>query len=146
MYCLLGFALVGSMILCMFMTNKGKYNNNFEKLLDCDQKKKYKSIKKERLRIYLEGHFIGILIALLVCYNIKLESCKKICLFLVTSIGINYLYYNLIPKRDYMLKHLNSMDQNKAWLEQYLYMKNLHKLGFLLGIIGYILIGRNWCK
>ena len=44
-----------------------------------------------------------------------------------------------------MLEHLNNVKQNKAWLAIYKEMKLRCKLGLLLGILGYIVLGNGVC-
>ena len=145
MYCILGAGLVGSMIFCMFLSDKSKYNKKFMLLLNEEQLKKYKKIKNERMNIYLQGYFLGLVIGLLVAMNSNVDKTKKLCMFLVISLGINYLFYSLYPKSDYMLNHLTTKCQNKAWLAQYKYMKTNHLLGFTFGMAGYILLGNYFC-
>ena len=145
MYCYIGYGLLGSMLACMILSNKGKYNSAFENLLNSEQKQKYNSIKKERLRIYFEGQILGVILALLLTSKVNLDKCKKICLFITVILGVNYLYYILHPKSDYILRHLNCKQQIDAWLKQYIHMKNLHKIGFILGLMGYVLIGKSLC-
>ena len=145
MYCILGAGLVGSMIFCMFLSDKSKYNKKFMSLLDKDQLEKYKKIKNERMNIYLQGYFLGLVLGLLVALNSNVDRTKKLCMFLVVSLGVNYLFYSLYPKSDYMLNHLTTKCQNKAWLEQYKYMKTNHLLGLTFGMAGYILLGKYFC-
>ena len=144
-FCLVGAVLLGSMIMTMLASKKSKNFVHFMNILDDNQKKIYKSIIKERLYIYIQGIFIGILLGLLVSYKIKNKNCK-ICLFVAISLGFNYLYYSLYPKSTYMLQHLNTKEQNEAWLNIYKEMKFRCKIGLLLGFIGYIMLGMGLCK
>ena len=45
-----------------------------------------------------------------------------------------------------MLLHLKSQQQNAAWLNIYKEMKLRCKLGLLLGLVGYVLLGNGLCK
>ena len=57
-----------------------------------------------------------------------------------TAAFIHYMYYTLSPKSDYMLNHLTTSKQNKAWLEMYKHMKFKYHSGFLFGILTYFFI------
>ena len=58
-YCLVGAALLGSMIMSMLTTKKSKNFRNFMALLDDNQAQVYKSVIKERMSIYIQGLVIG---------------------------------------------------------------------------------------
>ena len=58
--CLLGAGFVGSMVFCMVSTKDAKVFKRFEGLLQPDQLLAYKNIANERLNIYLQGFFIGL--------------------------------------------------------------------------------------
>jgi len=48
----------------------------------------------------------------------------------------NYFYYVLHPKTEWMLAHINTKEQNIAWLTMYKEMQYNYHLGLALGIIG----------
>jgi hypothetical protein len=76
----------------------------------------------------------------------KLGNTPKVCLFIVIALGTNYLMYALYPKSTYMLEHLKSTEQNKAWLAIYKEMKMRCWLGLILGALGYLLLAKGVCK
>ena len=119
---------------------------NFRKLLNQEQLQVYNSITKERMSIYIQGLILGILLAVLVTFNSSLKGTNKLCVFVVIALGVNYLFYTLHPKSTYMLLHLKSQQQNAAWLNIYKEMKLRCKLGLLLGLVGYVLLGNGLCK
>jgi uncharacterized protein YacL len=145
-YCLIGSALIGSMIMTMITSKQSKNFRNFSALLDDDQKQIYKSIIKERMTIYVQGLIIGVIIALFVTFKNNWKRVSNVCLFIVIALGFKYLYYSLYPKSTYLLSHLRSQEQVKAWLEIYKEMKFRCKFGFILGILGYLLLGWGWCN
>ncbi len=49
----------------MSVGKKNKVFKNFEPTLDEDQKKKYREIASERLNLYLQGLFLGLIVAVL---------------------------------------------------------------------------------
>ena len=145
-YCLIGSALVGSMVVSMLSSKKSKNFRNFMALLDDNQQQVYKSIIKERMNLYIQGMVIGVILAILCTFNNKLSRPNNICLFIVIALGFNWVFYTLYPKSAYMLEHITSQDQAKAWLKIYKEMKMRCHIGLLLGIVGYILLGFGWCN
>ena len=145
-YCALGAALLGSSILAMMSSKKSKNFVNFRKLLNQRQLEIYEMVTKERLSIYIQGLILGVLLAVLITFNSSLKGTSKLCVFVVIALGVNYMFYSLHPKSTYMLLHLNSQQQNAAWLNIYKEMKLRSKLGLLLGLAGYILLGNGLCK
>ena len=144
-YCLIGSAFVGSMILTMLASKNSKRFNDFMLLLDEEQKQIYKSVIDERMSIYIQGMVLGIAVAIILVFNSKVSNSVKICMFITIALGINYFYYILSPKSTYMLEHVSSVEQNVAWLGIYKEMKLRCHIGAIMGIIGYILIGRGMC-
>ena len=145
-YCVLGSAFLGSSILTMMSSKYSKNFVNFRKLLNKSQLDIYNVISKERMSIYIKGLILGILLAVLKTFNSSLKGTNKLCVFVVIALGVNYLFYSLHPKSSYMLLHLTSQQQNEAWLNIYKEMKLRCKLGLLLGVAGYILLGNGLCK
>lgn len=145
-FCLIGAALLGSMIMTMLVSKKSKPFVTFMSLLDDNQQQIYKSVIRERTNIYIQGLVIGVALALLITYHTGFKTVGNVCLFIVVSLGFNWAYYLLYPKTTYMLSHLSSGDQVKAWLAIYKEMKFRSYSGLLLGIVGYLLIAVGWCK
>jgi hypothetical protein len=143
--CLLGSILVGTMIINMFSTHKDKVFIDFQKTLSLEQKKIYSNIVNERLKIYLQGYMLGLIFAFLFIYYSNQTKMKKVCIFLTIAISIKILYYRLTPKTTYMLEHLNSQEQNKAWLKIYKHMSRKWIFGAILGGLGYLSLGSGLC-
>jgi hypothetical protein len=147
--CLLGAAFVGSMLFCMGTTKNAGVFKKFEGLLDANQLNNYKAIANERLNIYLQGFFIGLVLAVLSLNFVrqlkKMPTGNKVCLFIVIALGFNYLYYSLYPKSQYMLESLNTPEQVKAWLSIYRHMQMRVKMGVVLGLVGYLLLAYGLC-
>ena len=143
--CLLGGALIGSSVMSMLGCSKGKKFDRFNELLDNNQKKIYADIKNERMSIYIQGLVMGIILASLVVSMSNVNKNSKVCLFILIALGFNYFYYQLYPKSTYMLEHTYSKEQNKAWLEIYKEMKMRHKVGLILGGLGYYVFANGIC-
>ena len=144
-YCLVGSALLGSMLVMMLSSKKSKNFTHYKSLLDDNQLQVYKSVLSERMSIYIQGLVIGTILALLVTYKRILSKTHNICVFMVIALGFNWVYYLFYPKSTFMLSHLNSQNQVKAWIKIYKEMKLRCHLGLLLGIIGYFVLGMGWC-
>ena len=99
----------------------------------------YIKISNERRNIYFQGLILGILISyfILTFLNIK-NLYHRITFFLAITLSVSVLYYFLIPKSDYMLNHLTTQQQNKAWLEVYVNMQQKYITGFILGSLSSI--------
>jgi len=65
----------------------------------------------------------------------KLTTTSLVCLVIVVSFFTNYFYYILSPKSTYMLDHINSPEQTKAWLVMYKEMQYNYHFGIVIGII-----------
>ena len=143
---LLGAALLGSSILTMMTSKTSGVFSKFNNLLDDNQRQVYKSIVQERASIYAQSLILGLVLAILVVFNLKkLGQTPRVCLFILIALGTNYLMYSLYPKSTYMLEHLRSTEQNKAWLAIYKEMKMRCTLGLVLGALGYLLLARGVC-
>lgn len=146
-YCLLGAALLGSSILTMLTSKTAGVFKRFDNLLDDNQRQVYKSIIQERATIYVQSLILGLVLAILVVFNLKkMGQTPKVCLFILIALGTNYLMYSLYPKSTYMLEHLRSTEQNKAWLAIYKEMKLRCKIGLILGALGYLVLSRGICS
>jgi hypothetical protein len=84
---------------------------------------------------------------LLICYHQgkKFKTLTKMCIVLAISFTVNYFYYILSPKSDYMILHLNTPNERMAWLNIYKTMQLNYHLGFALGLIGMMFVGKSIC-
>jgi len=101
----------------------------------------YEQITNERTRIYYQGYILGFILSLIIIgINIysdhkMLSTTSMICLVLATSFITNYFYYILSPKKKWMLDHIKTPDQTKAWLQMYRGMQVYYHTGLVLGIV-----------
>ena len=51
-----------------------------------------------------------------------------------------------MPKSDYMLNHLQTLEENKKWLDIYTTMKYKYFIGFVLGMLVSIPISVMYCN
>lgn len=142
--CLIAFGLIVGMIYFQNATTKSKVVQEYKKQLPSNLQNLYEKITAERLRLNYYGYTLGLILSLIIIlYNYKLTSSIKnklsntslVCLVIIVSFFTNYFYYILSPKSTYMLDHINSPEQTKAWLTMYREMQYNYHLGLVIGII-----------
>ena len=139
--CLIAAVFLIAMIYFNISTLNSKVVKKYKDSLPSDVQVVYDKIAKERLSISMSGYTLGLVLSIIIIfYNTSLKTNRLrgkslVCIVIVTSFLTNYFYYMLSPKSDWMLNHLKTPEQNKAWLEMYREMKYNYHLGFVLGII-----------
>lgn len=139
--CLVAIGMFSGQLFVMFNNKKGKLFKKFDSLLDENQKNMYKSIIDERMNHYIQGMVIGLILGFTYLCIVPSNTIGRSCLFTVIVLGANSFYYTLRPKSNYMVPHLNTQEQRVAWLEIYKEMQHRCKLGFLLGMVAYLILG-----
>lgn len=138
--CLIATALIIAMIYFQNATSKSKIVQEYKKQLPSNLQNLYEKITAERLRLNYYGYSLGLVLSLIIIlYNYKLRHNKLtttslVCLVIIVSFLTNYFYYILSPKSTYMLEHINSPEQTKAWLAMYRTMQYNYHLGFVIGV------------
>jgi hypothetical protein len=144
--CLLGTALLMSMVFTMMNKHKSAMIVDFESTLNPTQLKVYEEIKEERLKIYFKGLALGTLVGALYLFfgNRFIAEAGRLtgaCIFTVLVIGTMTAFYHLSPKSKYMVEHLTDPEQTKAWNAIYTSYQQKYWWGLVLGVLGYLLIG-----
>ncbi len=120
-----------------------------KKLLDIfppELDKIYIKIAKERANIYFQGLILGLVASYLLLSLVSLTTAfHKATFFLAVTLITSVFYYFIVPKSDYMLNHLQTPDQNKAWLEVYKNMQKRYITGFIIGALSAIPISYAVC-
>ena len=131
----------------IFMSNAVQQNKTiqqYQSQLPPNLQMLYAKITDERKRIYYYGYALGLVISAIVIYynnnlghrnGIKMTNTSMVCVVIIISFITNYFYYMLSPKTTYMLDHINSPEQTKAWLTMYKSMQYYWHAGFVLGIV-----------
>ena len=156
--CVLSVAFITAMFFTIFNIDKNTLQKDFIHLLNSRQKREYARIIHQRRSIYIQGYILGIIVAFLTLYILKSNGIKTgnkfsnkirywsqwsmICLVLAIVFVVNYFYYILYPKSNYMIELLTTHEQIEAWLKIYRSMQFHYHLGFLLGLIAMIFITR----
>jgi hypothetical protein len=125
-----------------FTADKIKQKDDFYNTLSQDKIERYESIINERRTIYLKGYGLGLILAFISLFlyekfgwNDKKKGLNKVCFIGGITLLVNYFYYMLSPKTDYMILHLNKENQRKEWLKINKTMQFKYHIGLLLGII-----------
>jgi amino acid transporter len=144
--CSIAVALIIAMIYFQNATSKSEIVKEYKKQLPSNLQNLYEKIQSERMRINYYGYSLGLFLSLIIIlYNYSSSNSSKrnqltttslVCLVIVVSFFTNYFYYILSPKSDYMLNHINSPEQTKAWLTMYREMQYNYHFGMVVGIIG----------
>ncbi len=141
---ILGLGLLGGSIVTMTVSKE--QHKTLKDVFSDDLDKKYDHIITERRNHYLIGLVVGIIISIIILKKItNVNYYTRITLFLAITLGSAVLIYMLLPKSDYMLNYLKTPEENQKWLEVYKTMKSRYYIGFILGIIGAVLLGSVYC-
>ena len=138
--CAIAFILLISSVVMHFFIDK---KDDFMLTLSEDQKIKYKDIIQERLKIYIFGMILGLILGFLYIYiynEDKFKVCKFVAIIMVSKLTFYYFY----PKSDSMLYHLDKPDQFKAWINVYKNYKNTWRNSLIIALISYILLSLSY--
>jgi uncharacterized protein YacL len=140
--CFVAAVFIISMIYFQNATNKSQVVQLYKAQLPANLQNLYDKISQERLHIYYYGYILGFILSLvIVFYNCSMKRSNKmsttstVCLVIVVSFLTNYFYYMLSPKSAWMLDHINSPEQTKAWLAMYRSMQINYHMGFVIGVV-----------
>ena len=138
--CALATIFVIASIFMTNMTQKNKTIQTYQSQLPSNLQNIYKKITDERQRIYYCGYALGLILSIIIIFyknqkRIPMTNATMVCTVITVSFITNYFYYSLSPKSTYMLDHINSPEQTKAWLTMYKAMQYYWHAGLVLGII-----------
>jgi len=138
--CSIGLMFLIANLYVTFTADKTKQKDEFYNTLSKDKIEKYESIINERRVIYLKGYGLGLILAFIFLFLYKNfigndKGLNKVCFIGGITLLVNYFYYMLFPKTDYMILHLNEEEQREKWLNIYKTMQFKYHIGLLLGII-----------
>jgi hypothetical protein len=138
--CLLAFGLVFASIYTIITFQYKTKRIKFIESLDKSDIDLYNKIIEERTNIYLQGQLIGLILSLFYIYYFRQNEQYNYCIIFLTSFVISILYYLISPKQNYMIDNLKTEEQIIAWRKLNNSMILEYILGFVIGIIGYILL------
>lgn len=149
-FCMFGFSLLCASLFVMLLPLKDDVINEYLASLNDEQVKAYLRIVKERKNIYIKGFILGSILALgYLLYSkegkMKTDSFTRIAMFVGIAMLTQFLFYHLSSKKEWMLDYLTSQDQIHKWTQVYSIIQKKYYIGFLVGFVGYALIGRGMC-
>lgn len=145
--------IVANIYCCAFSHRSGGPIQEFVAKLSQDNQRRYADITRERQGIYFMGLFLGFVLAMLL-----LVCCRKyfigtggsrgglLCMVAAVTFSVNYFYYILSPKSDWMVLHLKSGEETQAWLKVYRTMQYNYHIGLVLGILAVVAFGNALCS
>lgn len=151
--CVVATIFIVAMIFTMYGSDKTNAIQNFTRLLTPQQVAIYQKIANERRRIYFIGFGLGLIASFVfLAWNHtsragsrRLNRTSTVCIVGAITFTVNYFYYMLTPKSDWMILHIDGDTQKKAWLQVYKLMQYNYHLGALLGLAGALTIGNVFC-
>lgn len=138
--CLIAFMFIGANLYIMFKCDDCQADKLYIQSLNDSQLAIYKEIVNERKKLAIMGMLLGLLLAILFSFYMKLNPLANGCLFVAIVFVTQYLYYMTMKKSKYMIQYLNE-DQTKLWLNVYKEMQSRYYNGMLLGLVGYFVLG-----
>ncbi len=128
------------------MTAYKGQQNELTKILSPEVNDIYINIVNERRNLYIQGIIIGVIISYyLLQYFPIIKQFHKLAFAVGITGVVAVLYYFLMPKTDYMLNHLKTREEIKAWLEVYKTMKYRYFIGFVFGLMAAIPLTNSLC-
>jgi hypothetical protein len=153
--CFLAAVVVVGMVIFTFLSSQDPVIQGFADELSPELKPIYENIVKERLTIFFTGYLIGFVVSILfIIFSVNVLKVKfrvswLICSIVAISFIVNYLYYTLSPKSDYLVNHLKNDHDRVLWTKMYRHMQYYFHLSFLIGLVGVGVFGyafRGSCK
>jgi len=139
--CFIAFVIVVAMVIMNVMVMNDPFIQSYKNQLPEDIKKQYDNIVAERSRIFFTGYLIGFVLSVFVIiFNVnvlkhKMPVAAMVCLAVVVSTVVNYFYYILSPKSNYMVDLLKTEKQRQDWLQIYKSMQYYYHGSFVLGAV-----------
>ena len=146
--------ILGNIIFTLLMDKHGEVAK-YKDSLDEKQEKVYEKIVSERKNLALQGYGLGLGLSIgyLVSRHFMTKrkgslfssSISSLCLTVAITFIVQYFYYILSPKKDWMLNQLTNEEQKQQWLKVYRAFSWNYHLSMLLGLIGAGLLGYGVC-
>ncbi len=150
--CAIAFVLIIANVYCCSLGSKRDLINELISKLSHENQERYKKIANERRGIYFTGLFLGFILSMLLlmcCRSYFLTSNGSrgglLCMVGAVTLSVNYFYYILTPKTDWMVLHLKSDEEREAWLKVYRNMQYNYHTGLIFGILAVVALGNSLC-
>lgn len=142
--CAIGAALVGGTIATALVSKQDAVFKAYHNTLNAEQLESLERIANYRLSLYIQGTILGIVLVTMIALfgGKKMSPFTCGCTFVAVVLLTQYFYYILMPKPDWMIRHLRTREQNEKWLGVYRHMSVRWHAGMLIGLIGFFILGR----
>ena len=148
-------AMLYMCVISPIILDESKYDvmRELKNKLTLEQQNKLMRVKKERAAIHFQGYGFGLLLsAAVLAWRMFSGTVKKrltpmmmFCTTAAITCVVNYFYYILSPKSEWMITSLHNEDQARAWLKMYRYMQVNYHVGFVLGILAVGFMSKGIC-
>lgn len=147
--CAIAFIFIVANVYCCTFGDKTQVIQDFIAKLSPENQQRYAVITQERRGIYFMGLLLGFILAM-----ILMVTCRTyfggsrgglLCMIAGVTFSVNYFYYILSPKSDWMVLHLKSGEETQAWLNVYRTMQYNYHIGLVLGILAVVAFGNAFC-
>lgn len=139
-YCVIGGALIGSMLLILAGKN-GAEDIAFKASLTAEQLDLYKDVYKQRLYTFLAGFGAGVVLSLIYAGAAVYAGARvNACIVIALVLGVATLYYLLAPKKT-ILSALTTQNQVALYANLNRAYSLRSTLGMVLGILGALIVG-----
>ena len=150
--CAIAFVLIIANVYCCSFGSKNSLMKEYIAKLSPENQQRYRNIANERRKIYFTGLFLGFILSMFLimcCRDYFLTSNGSrgglLCMVAAVTLSVNYFYYVLSPKTDWMVLHLKSVEEREAWLKVYRTMQYNYHMGLVLGILAVVALGNALC-
>lgn len=134
--CMISAVFIIGMIYFYNRTDKSEIVKQYKEQMSPELQDRYDKITKERRMISCQGYIVGIILSLFIIFYRGIKNTfSLVCTVMATCFLTNYFYYMLHPKSDWMLNHVETQEEVKAWLEMYKEMQFNYHAGLVLGIV-----------
>jgi len=139
--CFIAFVIVVAMVAMSLMVSNDPFIQSYHNQLPDDLKVAHNNIVAERQSIFFTGYLIGFVVSVFVIIfsvNVlknRMPVAGMVCLVVVVSTLVNYFYYILSPKSNYMVELLKTDKQREDWLQVYKSMQYYYHSSFVLGAV-----------
>lgn len=115
------------------------YSDDLKKLkslLNKEQQIIHNKIKKERLHHFYTGLGVGSVLGLSVLFTNSGFSSKYCMAGIILILTMSTVYY-VLPKSDYMIRHLETKEKRMAWMNISRNFMKKKIIGFILAVVLY---------
>lgn len=139
--CFIAFVIVVAMVVMTIMVSNDSFVQSYRNQLPDNIKAEYDNIVAERQSIFFTGYLIGFVVSVFVIIfsvNVlknRMPIGAMVCLAVVVSTVVNYFYYILSPKSNYMIDLLKTDKQREDWWQIYRSMQYYYHFSFVLGAV-----------